>query len=635
MNKDLIKRWLHDFKNYPAEDWFEERTFVKEQYDFFEEFLQKINHGKHGDFRDDKDFFEGEYGFEKMCHNIHSLQGNKLALALAKGKKERHYSRNEYVKQLRYLFNSNEPVEKRLNKSLKDLKYLGESSVSELIAYSDPNNYTFLNQRSKQAVEVFDIRKDILNRIKGKKTFGAYYEAFNDVIRTEILEDYAQIIYNKSVSDVLQEDLYSETTLMLEIDQFTSWAFEIKKNEKVKIEDSGEEITIRDVKEGFIDEIEISDFYSIKSPLKFDDLKAKKFIFFLGENGTGKTNLLKAISLSLQKFSIDNKVNREPVAKIETILKENPNFQSKMEVYHGGLNSQSFDFKDEGNSLTLKNIYAYGTQRNTIAEGKNLEDEDFLTLFHKDKTVANINEWLIDLDHKQLEVSAERRDAYFSIKEFELILQDLLDIKNLKLETNSDKVNFKINEENYSFKQLSEGFQGVINLVTDLTARLIKNNPNIKSLGDLKKTKGIVLIDELDMFLHPKWEKQICGKLHNKFPNIQFFVTTHSPILIDGILKDEHIKDKGVIKIFKLDIQNHQTTIERTYTGDLIKDWNLNILLNSQMFDDDYLEGLSEEQIDGLKVENTEFEVEKAEKTKEVLDKMEKALRKRFKNMDL
>ena len=165
------------------------------------------------------------------------------------------------------------------------------------------------------------------------------------------------------------------------------------------------------------------------------------------------------------------------------------------------------------------------------------------------------------------------------------------------------------------FNELSQGFQSTMTLIVDLLKHLIKNNSDerktindnqpIKSLKDLKQTKAVVLIDELDLFLHPKWEKDICGKLHDKFPNIQFFVTTHSPILIDGAVRDKRI-DNTKIKIVKLDNQNGETEIEGEYSGKIIENWSLDLLTHSQIFDDSYL---TEEERANVRLENNEQEL--------------------------
>lgn len=56
----------------------------------------------------------------------------------------------------------------------------------------------------------------------------------------------------------------------------------------------------------------------------------------------------------------------------------------------------------------------------------------------------------------------------------------------------------------------------------------------------MDETEGIVLIDEVDMHLHPKWQKRILDDLHFIFPKVQFIVTTHAPSILANI-KKEHI----------------------------------------------------------------------------------------------
>lgn len=76
---------------------------------------------------------------------------------------------------------------------------------------------------------------------------------------------------------------------------------------------------------------------------------------------------------------------------------------------------------------------------------------------------------------------------------------------------------------------LSAGYQSLIWMVFDIAYRMAVLNPNKKN--EICLTKGIVLIDEIDMHLHPKWQWNIIDSLRKIFPNVQFIATTHAPIL--------------------------------------------------------------------------------------------------------
>jgi ABC-type cobalamin/Fe3+-siderophores transport system ATPase subunit len=84
--------------------------------------------------------------------------------------------------------------------------------------------------------------------------------------------------------------------------------------------------------------------------------------------------------------------------------------------------------------------------------------------------------------------------------------------------------------------QLSDGERGVLGMVLDLARRLSQANP---SLDDpLRDAEAIILIDELDLHLHPSWQRQIVHKLIEVFPKCQFIATTHSPQIIGEVEHD-------------------------------------------------------------------------------------------------
>jgi predicted ATP-binding protein involved in virulence len=82
-------------------------------------------------------------------------------------------------------------------------------------------------------------------------------------------------------------------------------------------------------------------------------------------------------------------------------------------------------------------------------------------------------------------------------------------------------------------------------MVGDITYRCIKLNPHL-GINAAKEASGIVMIDEIDMHLHPAWQQTILGDLTNTFPNIQFIVTTHSPQVLSTVPSQQiRIVDEG------------------------------------------------------------------------------------------
>lgn len=90
---------------------------------------------------------------------------------------------------------------------------------------------------------------------------------------------------------------------------------------------------------------------------------------------------------------------------------------------------------------------------------------------------------------------------------------------------------FQKNEEIFSIFSLSAGYQSLIWMVFDIAYRMAVLNAELRDQLVLD-TPGVVLIDELDLHLHPKWQWNIVEALTKVFPKVQFIATTHSPILI-------------------------------------------------------------------------------------------------------
>ena len=117
-------------------------------------------------------------------------------------------------------------------------------------------------------------------------------------------------------------------------------------------------------------------------------------------------------------------------------------------------------------------------------------------------------------------------------------------------------------------EQLSEGYKIVIAMVADLAARMAEANPEMENPLE---GPGIVLVDEIDLHLHPQWQRVIITQLASVFKNIQFVVTTHSPIIVVGA--------SGVAQIVNL----NNASLDSIEPDDLSKS-NIGLVLLSDLF---------------------------------------------------
>ena len=150
--------------------------------------------------------------------------------------------------------------------------------------------------------------------------------------------------------------------------------------------------------------------------------------------------------------------------------------------------------------------------------------------------------------------------------------QIVKDYKNPRIETRPlrfimDRIDKTDNGEishELRIEQLSEGYKIVIAMVADLAARMAEANPK---MNDPLNTSGIVLIDEVDLHLHPRWQREILIKLTKVFPNLQFIVSTHSPVIVVGAAEIAQVVNLNTIN----DDENlHQDDIQVSNVGQVL-----------------------------------------------------------------
>ena len=294
------------------------------------------------------------------------------------------------------------------------------------------------------------------------------------------------------------------------------------------------------IKNNYINSIKIDNYFSIKH-IELENLKDKKEIYFVGENGDGKTILLQALALAYKD------VNNYPILadKYLRTLKK-PFF---------------FDMEDK---FINDNLFAYGINRNKT-NADDVDSSGYASLFDtpniNDTTSFNRPQDLFILDND-------------IVKEFIIGVEYILENK-IKITQIGNKTKFfeTSNESiDIEFKMLSEGYKSTIIWLSDLLFRLIKNQPHISKLEEFK---AVVLIDEIDLYLHPKWKYQFVHRLREMFPKIQFVMTTHSITTILGARDDA---------VFYQVYKDEDGLTQLSGQIDDISDYSANILITSPMF---------------------------------------------------
>ena len=356
-----------------------------------------------------------------------------------------------------------------------------------------------------------------------------------------------------------------------------------------------------------------------------------QWTLLLGDNGVGKTTLLQCLAWmrpvpapKKQKSSPDiqpalaaeeNKVlnsllrvGESANASIEAVLSSDQKLNKpdsadakeiKTSIQMEGSNQKLRDFKSYGNhpeksTLPFHNmpIFIYGADRRM---GKaNMEKRELLdplaSLFSGSTELYDAEELLLNLDYRSMkevkssDTSTKKRTAKPRLEKVKSMLArilpdighasdiEILGPKGLGVATDHSGVKFCTPYGSIALSALSLGYQTTVAWVLDLAIRLYQHYPNC--LNPLNEP-AIVMIDEIDLHLHPLWQRYIVEYLSDIFPQIQFIATAHSPLMV------QTSKDKNMNLIVLRQV-NGRVEIEKNPLP--VEGWRVDQILTSPLF---------------------------------------------------
>jgi predicted ATP-binding protein involved in virulence len=211
----------------------------------------------------------------------------------------------------------------------------------------------------------------------------------------------------------------------------------------------------------------------------------------------------------------------------------------------------------------------------------------------KHKTIGEYENFknIVTLFMKEINELEETPEIYYSLQFDEFVYND--------------------NNEEMLISKLSAGYQSLLWMIMDLAYRVCLLNPELRNMSDIK---GIVLIDEVDMHLHPKWQWNIIKALSTTFENVQFIIATHSPIVISST-KDANIilLDENHNVVYLPDCYGYSVEdVLRFRQESVSRPKNVNVLINTmnEAIDDENF-GEAEETLSQLKkilgADNSEY----------------------------
>ena len=355
-----------------------------------------------------------------------------------------------------------------------------------------------------------------------------------------------------------------------------------------------------------IEKIEIENFRGFKG--KHEVVFQPDINVFVGTNGAGKSSILdligmflslfteridpistrRTLALRLGKYDINRKETiTQNTISIKAETKENKlwddneavKWQIKRSIYDDRNNYDDESLRKVRDILRMLRIgemmnlpiikyfhssrraigYNYETRKGILSKGKDYSNplafyndafgisDDFFYWFSKEENKENRKKLKEGLNYSNpiLDTVRKALEVFFkSLSTTKFTKIHIEDESDEKINSDSENLFIEKNGENFNFYQLSDGERMTILLVADIAFRLaLANQVNSEPL----KGNGIVLIDEIETHLHPAWQQEIINSLKTTFPNIQFFITTHSPQVLSSVDK----RNVHIIEDFK------------------------------------------------------------------------------------
>ena len=294
----------------------------------------------------------------------------------------------------------------------------------------------------------------------------------------------------------------------------------------------------------------IANYQGIKQ-VKISDLPVDaQWIFITGENGYGKTSILQALAIGLCGKQDADRVLADDDCRVSIELQDHdrcrlnspddPHFEPVIAFAGYGSSRLNIQSRDSKNKIREKNTPTY-------------------SLFNTDGVLLSIETLLHDWSFKEPSKFETLRDA---------LLVALTYLGDIRVEHDKsqdrDEVHYleKSNKGTYDplpFEYLASGHKNIIGMVGDLYLRLREQSSPVQP----SELHGIVLIDELDLHLHPKWLRELPSLLSRIFPKVQFIASTHSALPVLGapeasiFLKVERSHEQGTtLQRQELDVRN-------------------------------------------------------------------------------
>ena len=346
--------------------------------------------------------------------------------------------------------------------------------------------------------------------------------------------------------------------------------------------------------------VNIKCFEEIEIPFESVDGNARDWSLFVGDNGQGKTTILRSLAMGLcdddwaaaLRSELDGEFLRwkKKEGSIEVCLKdsggkkytiktlirlEGNNESISQDVFHGDCVGECDRKNDKSrikNFEKRKDIFAVAYGAGRYVSG---------TESYEEYTLVDALSTLFDYEHslQNAELGARRIQDQGEWENLQNILKEILmmeDDEEVSLEITG--LYIKTRHGKGAFGTMSDGYKSLTSVVVDF---LCWNQVHRLEDFSSKNLSGIFIIDELEQHLHPRWQRKIIKILSDQFPKVQFICSTHTPICALGLI--DLVESES--RLFKVAHEKDYSEVNEFDLREEFKGYRSDQILTSRIFD--------------------------------------------------
>lgn len=343
-----------------------------------------------------------------------------------------------------------------------------------------------------------------------------------------------------------------------------------------------------------IEQLELTFAKPVETPDGLSYRRAPSLII-LGENATGKSSILEAIALAVTtpaaRTALDILWSRLVLDPSQLGQERTRGGQRRASVQVALATGQSVSLTIEQGAAAVRSelgnqqvpVFAYGAFRRFLTATRRPSPHKHIRNLFDGSTLSNPEPWLKSLPQDRFDLVIRTLRDLLSIEGDFDVIQRERGTRQLRMVTSTIEPSGQVRFSRTPLQSVSSGYRSMLAMLCDIMRGLL--DPQVyEGFESFQTAQGVVLIDEIEAHLHPRWKVQVMTSLRSALPGMSFIVTTHDPLCLRGMGEGEVVVLQRVGATDSPRETQMPIVVERMEGLPLVADLRIEQLLTSDFF---------------------------------------------------